>query len=341
MKRETELGTKPLSSLARGGRLHFWLGILLVCAIGIGLFVPTFVFVRKGHDSWTMAALGVSLTSFLSAYLLASFRRAAQVERLVVERTAELAEANRRFRELGRLKDEFVAHVSHELRTPMGIVREGISQVLEELCGKITQEQKGTLSVALRNVDRLGSLIEDLLDISKIEAGKLAVRKGYFDLGHLVREISLAFGSRAKDKGLGMKIRFPDEKVVGVYADREKVAQVFNNLVDNAIKFAVKGFIEISVEEKNGAVYCQVSDTGPGIAKEYLPKVFEKFQQFSRAAGPGSKGTGLGLAICKGIVELHGGRIWVESVPGRGTSFTFTLPRYEIVRNEQMKGQAA
>ena len=307
-------------------RTHFWMGVFLAGAVGIGLSAPAWLAARQGWDSWSLWALGISLGAFLAVYFLIGLRREIEVERLVEQRTAELAEANRKLHELARLKDEFVAQVSHELRTPMAIIREGISQVLEEICGGITQEQRGTLSVTLRNMDRLGRLIEDLLDLSKIEAGKLPLERKEFDLVSLTREITQAFLSRIQERGLNLKTRLPDQRIL-VSADRDKVTQVFTNLISNALKFTEDGFIEVSIEDGANAVCCSVTDTGPGIEPGQLDRLFQKFEQLVRLQMAGEKGTGLGLAICKGIVELHGGRIWAESAPQRGTRFTFTLPK--------------
>lgn len=228
---------------------------------------------------------------------------------------------------LEHLKEEFVSTVSHELRTPLAILKEGISQVWEGLHGDLSQEQKKILAMALKGVDRLSNIINDLLDISKIEAGRVILKKRLIDLTDLVREIISIFQVEIKNRKLALKSQFP-EKPVYVYADRGKIFQVLTNLVGNALKFTEKGFIEICVENSQEAVICSVSDTGRSISPKDLSKVFEKFQQFSRTAGPGERGTGLGLSICKGLVESHGGKIWVESKLGRGSRFTFTLPHH-------------
>ena len=312
-------------SLSTKERARFWLGGILTCAVAVGFSIAAF-FAADAPKGWALYALGLSLSSFLVAYLLANFRDTARVERLVSERTAELKEANRRMQKLSELKDEFIANVSHELRTPMAIIREGVSQTLEGVCGKPTPQQTETLGVALRNIDRLGRLIEDLLDISRIEAGKAAVFKEVFDLREVIQETCAIFQPKARERGLRLAHRLPGGQVM-VHADREKLAQIFINLVENAVKFTKSGSVEIAAEEREGEVRCSVSDTGPGITRGDLPKLFQKFQQFERVVRSGEKGTGLGLAICKGIVELHGGKIWAESESGKGSRFLFTIPR--------------
>ena len=250
-----------------------------------------------------------------------------QLEATLQHREEQLKAASRQLKELGELKSGFVAQMSHELRTPLAIIREGISQVLDGICGQANEKQRGTLSIVLRNIDRLGRLIEDLLDISRIETGKLGVWKEPFDLVDLVQEVSRAFLPKAQEKGLEMKARFPRQKVQ-VHADREKIFQIFSNLLANAVKFTQKGSIEICIEDSAEAVACSVSDTGPGIAQENIPRLFNKFEQLHESTGAtGERGTGLGLAICKGIVDLHGGKIWVESTLPQGARFIFTLPK--------------
>ncbi|MBI1953907.1 MAG: HAMP domain-containing histidine kinase [Candidatus Omnitrophica bacterium] len=304
---------------------RFWLGILLAFCTGVGLSLFAF-FVRGGAESWAVFALGVASSSFLIAYLLVDFRKTAEVKKQVVQRTLELQEANRRLKELSRLKDEFIASVSHELRTPLTVIQEGVVQVLEGICGPASPAQRQSLSIAVRNIERLRRLIEDLLDISKIETGRMVLNLETFDLREVVREAGRSFLPRIQGKGLELKIHLPEGKVA-LYADRDRLAQVFSNLLDNALKFTRKGFIEICVlEESRRQIACRVSDTGLGLAPEFLSKLFHKFQQAPGEAANGVKGTGLGLAISKGIVELHDGRIWAESQPGQGTRFTFTLP---------------
>lgn len=232
---------------------------------------------------------------------------------------------------LEQLKNEFISTVSHELRTPLTVIREGVSQVLEGILGETTENQRRFLSIVLQAIDRLSRIINDLLDISKIEADKLELELDLIDLVSMVQEIvapSSPYQLRAHNKNLVLKANLPSRRVE-VYAARDKILQVFTNLIGNALKFTPKGEIEISVSDCDDYVECMVSDTGPGIAKENLSKAFNKFQQFDRIDGPGDKGTGLGLAISKGLVEMHHGRIWVESEVGRGTKFIFRLPKVE------------
>jgi signal transduction histidine kinase len=164
------------------------------------------------------------------------------------------------------------------------------------------------------------------LDISKIESGKLELKKEELEVNKLIETIISSFKTKANEKGLAITAEVPQE-TIKINADNDKLIQVFTNLVNNALKFTNQGYVKVSLTDIGNEVLCSVSDTGIGIARENLPKIFSKFQQFGRVAGPGEKGTGLGLSIAKGIVELHKGKIWVESEEGKGTKFIFTLPK--------------
>ena len=239
----------------------------------------------------------------------------------------ELEKTNRELKQLDELKTEFISVVSHELRTPLTTMREAVSLVLDGILGDISKEQNEVLSICRTDIDRLRRIIDNLLDISKIEAGKLKVKRELTDLVGLVKGVVATFQPQVKAKGLELKAVFSQEEIE-VYADADKLIQVFTNLLGNSLKFTDKGFLEVGLSDKNDRVECYVRDTGRGIAKDDLPKVFGKFQQFGRKPGPGEKGTGLGLAISRGIVALHKGDIWVESAVGQGTRFLFTLPKY-------------
>lgn len=243
-------------------------------------------------------------------------------------RAAELDAANRALQKVGELKDGFVGTVSHELRTPLAMIKEGVSVVLDGVAGELNAKQKKMLGIAFNNIDRLGHIVNNILDISKIESGKMEIQRGLINFTSVVFEVAEAFEPVARQKGLELKRNFSREKEIKIFADKDGIAQVLNNLISNAMKFTANGHIEISIDEDGDSVICAVSDTGRGFSKEEMSKVFNKFQQFGRISGPGEKGTGLGLSICKGIVEMHNGKIWVESEPDKGSRFIFRLPKH-------------
>jgi len=229
-------------------------------------------------------------------------------------------------KKIEKLKDEFIGTISHELRTPLSITKEGISLILDNVAGPTNEQQIKILTTAKNNIDRLARIINDLLDISKIESGKAGLRIETFDTVSLVKEAVSGFEAKIRNKGLELSVDLPKEGVV-INGDKDAVMQVLTNLFSNSLRFTKQGRIEISVKDREEMVEFSVSDTGIGIVEEDMPKLFEKFQQFSRTSGPGDKGTGLGLAIAKGIVNMHKGKIWAESEPGKGTRIAFTLPK--------------
>ncbi len=230
-------------------------------------------------------------------------------------------------KKLFKLKDEFVSNVSHELRTPLTTIREAVAQMNEGILGQTTTLQREVLSIGLSDIDRLTRIINNLLDISRIEAGEVEIRREPVDIVSLTKEVIVLFTPQAQSRKLELRHSFSREKMM-IYIDRDKIKQVFTNLVGNAMKFTSQGYIEVVVKEKDSIIECKVRDSGIGISEHDLPFLFSKFYQIGRGAGPGEKGTGLGLSIAKGIVELHGGGIFVESRPEKGTVFTVLLPKY-------------
>jgi len=227
---------------------------------------------------------------------------------------------------LDSLKTEFLLTVSHELRTPLSIIREGVSQILEGLRGPILPEQQKALAFALNNIDRLTRLINNLLNMSKIEAGRVEIHLEEIELLPLLDELREDFQKQAAEKGLSLKFTLPANPIQ-LKTDKDKLTQILTNLLCNALKFTQRGSIELIMTDKPTELEFQVVDSGPGIPPEHHRRVFSKFEQFSRQAGPGEKGTGLGLAISKGLVELLGGQISFHSTIGQGTTFTVTLPK--------------
>lgn len=238
----------------------------------------------------------------------------------------ELDQKNKELQKLDKLKTDFINTASHELRAPLTIIKEGISQILDGIYGQITLEQKKSLTICFGGINQLNHLVGDLLDISKIEAGKLELKKEWINLVSLAKETSALFYPKAKSIGLELRDNFCSPEAMA-YADKDSIIRVFTNLIDNALKFTDKGYIEISVMDKPDCVECYVADTGRGISEEDSSRVFGKFEQFGVHLRAKERGTGLGLNICKKIIELQHGEIWMESVLDKGTKFTFTLPK--------------
>jgi signal transduction histidine kinase len=249
------------------------------------------------------------------------------LEQKVKERTHELALANERLKELDRMKSDFVSHVSHELRTPLTAIKGAVDLVLREVAGPLTEKQIHYLTRVRSNTQHLAGLINDLLDLSKIESGKIELKSRRVSLGGLVHEVVEALRPVAAEKVIALETTFHEPSIL-VWADRDKINQVLMNLIGNALKFTpVQGRVTVSASRNGGeSVQVSVSDTGPGVPPEEKEKIFAKFYRVAEVNGENSKGTGLGLAIAKALVELHGGKIWVESEEGHGSTFYFTLP---------------
>lgn len=238
-----------------------------------------------------------------------------------------------------QMEAEFVAMVSHELRTPLAMIRESAAIMLEEIAGGVNEKQKRLLAITRNNVDRMTRLVDDLLDIAKIEARKVELRREHLDICKMAHGMVEQMRLKTNRQGVDLAVTRCPKKPVPVFADPDRLEQIFTNLMTNSIKFTERGG-KVSIEIMDHGELVQVSllDTGKGITKTDMPKLFSKFQQFDSAKSTKAKGTGLGLVITKGLVELHGGKIWAESPPiglstdktrraGKGAKFTFTLPK--------------
>jgi signal transduction histidine kinase len=237
-------------------------------------------------------------------------------------------ELRRLYRELesaSQHKSEFLANMSHELRTPLNAIV-GFSQVLREgLFGEINEKQREYLDDILSSSNHLLSLINDVLDLSKVEAGQVELELENFSLKEAVERGVVMVRERAMKNGVELTLE-PDPRVELVEGDERRIRQVIFNLLSNAVKFTpAGGTVGVSTAMDNGEVRISVVDTGPGIAREDQERIFEEFQQTDVGAEQ-REGTGLGLALSKRLIELHGGRIWVESEVGQGSTFVFTLP---------------
>jgi len=245
-------------------------------------------------------------------------------ERRLAEKN--LKKANEELKEYNQLKDEFVSTASHELRTPLSIIMGAIRLVLDEIPGQIVEEQRDVLATAMESVKRLTRIVDSLLTISKIESGRQDLQKAVVNICELIKDTVSDYESLSQEKGICLDCKVPEQSVE-ICLDPDKTKEVLINLISNSIKFTPKGgWIKVICTEEDGEVLVSVRDSGVGIAKEDIPKLFDKFTQFSRKVGPGEKGTGLGLAIVKKLVEIHGGKIRVESEVDQGTIFTISLP---------------
>jgi signal transduction histidine kinase len=238
----------------------------------------------------------------------------------------EIEEKSQQIEAANRHKSEFLANMSHELRTPLNAII-GFSEVLQErLFGELNEKQAEYTDDILTSGRHLLSLINEILDLSKVEAGRMELEVATFDLPLAIDNARTFVRERATRHGINLDVTI-DERVGDIVADERKIKQILLNLLSNAVKFTPEGGrVGINARQVNGAVEISVSDTGIGITPEDQPKIFEEFRQVGGDYSHKSEGTGLGLTLAKKFVELHGGRIWVESEVGKGSKFTFTLP---------------
>ncbi len=246
----------------------------------------------------------------------------------------ERKEAEEKIKETMAIKSEFISMASHELRTPLTAIKEGIRLVIQEQTGELNDEQKEFLEIVERNVVRLARLINDILDFQKLESGRMDVDIQENDMNEIVKEIKETMTSLSNEKGLNL-ITELDDTIPRIKFDRDKITQVLTNIVNNAITFTEQGSVTISTNKGDNVIEVSVSDTGPGIKKEDLPKLFNEFEQLARGSERKTGGSGLGLAISRKIIKKHNAKIWAESEPGKGTTFHFVLPIKERRSNER------
>jgi signal transduction histidine kinase len=231
-------------------------------------------------------------------------------------------------RRLDDLKTEFLSTLSHELRTPMTSISGYLKLLLAGEVGKPNDEQREFLKIIETNVLRLGHLIDDLLDVSKIEEGKIQLNRERVNVAEILKNCRDSFAPQAAEKGLQLRLKVPDNETV-FWGDRRAVAQIFSNLISNAVKYTPKGFVEIELDPRDFAVLVKVRDSGVGMDAVDLQNLFSRFYRSRSAIASGESGTGLGMVIARGLTEAMGGKISVESQIGQGTVFTVSLPNLE------------
>jgi len=239
----------------------------------------------------------------------------------------KLARANDQLRKLDNAKSEFISIASHQLRTPLTAIKGFISLLLEGSYGAVETKIRDVLNKIYLSNERLIQLVEDLLNISRIESGRMEYKFVLGDIVKLVNDLQDTFMITAKNRGLSLTFAVPKEEIPPVEMDQAKIREVASNLIDNSLKYTQKGGVTVSVTQNGGAVRVIVSDTGIGIPKENLPYLFSKFSRGKDTSRLHAEGTGLGLYVGKNLVEMHHGKVWAESDgPNRGSRFIVELP---------------
>jgi signal transduction histidine kinase len=232
-------------------------------------------------------------------------------------------------------KSQFLANMSHELRTPLNAILGYTELIVDRIYGEVPDKISEVMERVQKSGRHLLDLINDVLDLSKIEAGQLTLSLSNYSFPDMVEAVISATGSLAAEKGLNLTVEVEKDLPVA-FGDERRTAQVLLNLLGNAVKFTEKGELRVRATRADGTIVVSVADTGPGIAESEQQRIFEEFQQVDSSSTRAKGGTGLGLAIAKRIVEMHGGKLWVESILGRGSTFFFSIP----ARAECQRGQS-
>jgi signal transduction histidine kinase/HAMP domain-containing protein len=297
--------------------------------VGLLVALPTDEFTTAQMDSLELALPNLAIACERESAFLHTRRLATEVRRTaryLEEQSDELTRLNEELAKANRLKSDFLANMSHELRTPLNSIIGFSDMLLTEEAGGLSPIQRDFLETVARNGRHLLALISELLDLSKIEAGRLRLTLESLDLRDLLREAAENVRAQTEQRHHRLEVDVPDEPLQ-VSADHVRVRQILLNLLSNAIKFTPDGGqVRLVGRADNGGARVEVIDTGIGIAPADQSKLFQEFVQLDASASRQYEGTGLGLALCKRLVELHGGRIGVESDHGRGSTFWFTLP---------------
>lgn len=247
----------------------------------------------------------------------------------LIDMLKDMAEAKKELETLDKMKSDFIQIAVHELRTPLIAVSAGVELVNIGELGKLTKQQKGALNIAEQNIDVLTGLIDDMLDIMRIESGKMELMKESLSIKEIIDIIVHEFKPIIMKKKQKVVLKIPDS-LPQIIGDPSLLAELFNNLLSNAVKYTPdNGKITITAKDDEKSIHCAVTDTGIGISKKEIGKIFDRFYVVDSSLSRRQKGIGLGLAICKGIVESHNGKIWAESTLGKGSTFHVILPKME------------
>jgi signal transduction histidine kinase len=310
-----DLLNEPLSPVLNLVIRAGYRALLVVPLLRPGAIIGTLVVRRKQPGEFPKSTIDL-LETFADQSVLAI--QNARLFREIEEKGCELETASKH-------KSQFLANMSHELRTPLNAILGYTELILDSIYGEVPEKARAVLDRLQANGRHLLGLINDVLDLSKIEAGQLTLSLDDYSLSDVVHGVVSAVEPLAAEKRLAFNAEVASDLPTG-HGDGRRLSQVLLNLVGNAIKFTDKGEVAIRASATNGAFTVAVCDTGPGISAADQAKIFEEFQQADSSITRKKGGTGLGLSIAKRIIEMHGGRIWVKSEPGKGSTFYFTLP---------------
>jgi signal transduction histidine kinase len=296
--------------------------------------IPVVILSGQDDEELAMKAIHQGAQDYLvkGAFSSGSLDRAM---RYAVERQALLRSLEMSRKQQLEFKNQFLSHVSHELRTPLTCIHQYVTILLDGLAGDVSPEQRDHLKTIFKSVNQLGAMVRDLLEASRAESGKIRIEPRCVAIGDLIRQAAAMMQPIAHEKEVGLEVGV-DTRIPFVHGDPDRILEVLINLIENGIKFTPQGgSVTVQaclVQTDPDFVYLSVTDTGCGIAPEARALVFERLYQDPNGVDNNRKGLGLGLFIAKELVSLHGGRIWVASEPGHGSTFSFTLPLYSLAK---------
>lgn len=295
--------------------------------VGLILLIGSQFFFLKDTLSFILVAVTLVLAIIFGFILIRSVQEEIKRKEELQLLTQELAEANQELKRLDAAKSEFISIASHQLRTPLTAIRGYVSLVLEGSYGKVTPTLQDVLNKVYTVNNRMGQLVEDLLNISRIESGRVQFNFIEAQIEPIVADLVDMFSIMAKDRGLYVKIKLPKKSLPKLKLDVNKIREVISNLIDNGLKYTKEGGVTVSVDGDSSCVSIRVQDTGIGVDIESSKRLFEKFTRSSETMKLDVSGTGLGLYVGKNFVEAHGGLLTVESEgPGKGATFIVKLP---------------
>jgi signal transduction histidine kinase len=296
-------------------RFNFAFGLmsiipLLTCLYVITVRLFSFKVLEGMNGVYFLLALVIALLGLLAGH------------EVIRDIFRQLVEANAKLQRMYDQQAAFVSNVAHEFRSPLAVFKGALDNLGDGLHGPLTRDQAEPVAICRTEINRLSRLVSDLLDIARLEAGRLSLAQQPVVLQDTLQSVAQLFGGLAKERGLALTLDLPTAPLI-VVGDGDRLKQVFVNLIANALKFTTRGDIRIRLSKNGEAAQVDVEDTGPGIAREDLERIFDKFERVGTQA---EEGSGLGLPIARNLVQLHHGRIWAESGEGQGSRFIVRLP---------------
>jgi signal transduction histidine kinase len=287
----------------------------------------------RGMSDWITNSIALATVLIVGGFLVKSVMDEVRRKDELEEMTKQLIIANEELRRLDIAKSEFISIASHQLRTPLSAIKGYVSLMLEGSYGAVGATLQDALDKVYLINRHLASLVDDLLSITRIESGNVQYTFVPMQLEALTAELVDMFMVLARSRGLSLEMKSPGKPLPKLMLDEGKMREVISNIIDNALKYTEKGTVTVSVEGDERAVRLVVEDTGAGITKEDIPRLFEKFIRSRNTSVIDVSGTGLGLYVSRNFVEAHGGRIWAESEgPGKGSKFVVELPVHQTKR---------